>query len=350
MPGVAITTSSSAVRLASTRCAAFRRIRTVSHTCRAIHILQALLGSVDCPGGWRYKAPFPKPIPPGIKAAWPKAEAGLPLDGPPLGFPRSPEDLIVDQHGDPLRVDKAFSWEHPLALHGMMHMVLHNAANHDPYGIDVLFMFMANMAWNSSMNIPETLGYFTKKREDGEYVIPKIIYSDAFYSETVPYCDLILPDTTYLERWDCISMLDRPISSAHGGGDAIRQPVLPLDRDVRPFQTVLLDIGARLGLPGMTKEDGSPKFPGGYEDYIVNHERAPGCRSAVGLARRGREQFGRRRGQSRPTDALHRKRLLLARGAAALRAVHEVRQSRVPATREEDGVAGPCRTDYLPTL
>ena len=246
------------------------------HTCRAIHILQALLGSVDCPGGWRYKAPFPKPIPPGVKAAWPKAEAGVPLDGPPLGFPRSPEDLIVDQHGEPLRIDKAFSWEHPLALHGMMHMVLHNAATQDPYGIDVLFMFMANMAWNSSMNIPDTLGYFTNKREDGEYVIPKIIYSDAFWSETVPYCDLILPDTTYLERWDCISMLDRPISSAHGGGDAIRQPVLPLDRDVRPFQTVLLDLGARLGLPGMTNPDGSPKFPGGYEDYIVNHERAPG--------------------------------------------------------------------------
>ena len=246
------------------------------HTCRAIHILQALLGSVDCPGGWRYKAPFPKPAPPAIKPAWPKAEAGVPLSGAPLGFPRSPADLIVDQHGDPLRIDKAFSWEHPLALHGLMHMVLHNAANHDPYGIDVLFMFMANMAWNSSMNIPETLGYFTKKDADGEYVIPKIIYSDAFWSETVPYCDLILPDTTYLERYDCISMLDRPISSAHGAGDSIRQPVLPLTRDVRPFQTVLLDLGARLGLPGMVKDDGSPRYPGGYEDYIVNHERSPG--------------------------------------------------------------------------
>jgi sulfite dehydrogenase (quinone) subunit SoeA len=28
----------------------------------------------------------------------------------------------------------------------------------------------------------------------------------------VAYADLILPDTTYLERWDCISLLDRPIS------------------------------------------------------------------------------------------------------------------------------------------
>ncbi|ALE16093.1 Anaerobic dimethyl sulfoxide reductase chain A [Altererythrobacter epoxidivorans] len=262
------------------------------HTCRAIHILQALLGSVDVPGGWRYKAPFPKPVPPGIKPAWPKAEAATPLSGPPLGFPRGPEDLIVDQYGEPLRIDKAYSWEHPLALHGLMHMVLHNAATQDPYGIDVLFMFMANMAWNSSMNIPKTLGYFTAKRDDGEYVIPKIIYSDAFWSETVPYCDLILPDTTYLERWDCISMLDRPISSAHGAGDSIRQPVVPLDRDVRPFQTVLLDLGARLGLPGMVNNDGSPKYPGGYSDYIVNHERSPGIGPLSGWRGENGEKSG----------------------------------------------------------
>ena len=37
------------------------------HTCRAIHLLQMLLGSIDCPGGWRYKPPFPRPIPPHVK-------------------------------------------------------------------------------------------------------------------------------------------------------------------------------------------------------------------------------------------------------------------------------------------
>ena len=34
----------------------------------------------------------------------------------------------------------------------------------------------------------------------------------------VPYADLILPDTTYLERWDCISLLDRPISERRRAG------------------------------------------------------------------------------------------------------------------------------------
>ena len=36
--------------------------------------------------------------------------------------------------------------------------------------------------------------------QTGAYRIPRIIYSDAYNSEMVAYADLILPDTTYLER------------------------------------------------------------------------------------------------------------------------------------------------------
>ena len=67
----------------------------------------------------------------------------------------------------------------------------------------------------------------------------------------VAYADLVLPDTTYLERHDCISLLDRPISDADAAADAIRQPVVKPDRDVRPFQDVLIELGARLKLPGL---------------------------------------------------------------------------------------------------
>ena len=55
------------------------------------------------------------------------------------------------------RIDKAYSWDAPLAAHGLMHMVITNAATADPYPVDVLFMYMANMSWNSSMNIPAVL-------------------------------------------------------------------------------------------------------------------------------------------------------------------------------------------------
>jgi anaerobic selenocysteine-containing dehydrogenase len=98
----------------------------------------------------------------------------------------------------------------------------------------------------------------------------------------VPYADLILPDTTYLERFDCISLLDRPISEADMAADSIRYPVVEPDRDVRGFQEVLIDLGARLGLPAFSNKDGSPKYPGGYADYMVNHERAPGIGPLAG--------------------------------------------------------------------
>lgn len=266
---------------------AFHAMRGISahsngfHTCRAIHLLQMLLGAIDTPGSWRYKSPFPRPIPPGPGPAGKTTAPNTPIAGNLLSFPHGPEDLLVDDEGRPLRIDKAFSWEAPLALHGMMHTVIGNAGAGDPYEIDTLFMFMANMAWNSAMNPGEIIRILTEKRPDGEYRIPHVIYADAFFSETVPYADLILPDTTYLERWDCISLLDRPIGSAHGPGDAIRQPVLKPDRDVRPFQEVLIELGARLGLPAFVKEDGSPRFKD-YPDYIMNHQRMPGIGPLAG--------------------------------------------------------------------
>jgi anaerobic selenocysteine-containing dehydrogenase len=249
------------------------------HTCRTIHILQMLLGSIDTPGGFRYKPPFPRPIPPGLKPAGHphQINPGRPLAGPPLGFPTSPEDLLIDADGTPRRIDKAFSWEAPLAAHGLLHHVITNAWKGDPYTIDTLFMFMANMSWNSSMNTAGVIGMLTDRNAaTGEYKIPRIIYSDAYASEMVAYADLVLPDTTYLERWDCISLFDRPICDAEGAADSIRQPVMTPDRDVRPFQDVLIELGARLKLPGLTKGDGTARYPGGYADYLVHHERKPG--------------------------------------------------------------------------
>jgi len=265
------------------------------HTCRALHLLQMLLGSVDVPGGFRYKPPFPRPAPPAAKPAGGPGQVapGQPMLGPPLGFTTGPEDLLVDADGMPCRIDKAFSWDAPVAVHGMMHTVITNAWKGDPYPIDTLFLFMANMSWNSAMNTGDTIKMLTDvDPETGDYRIPNIIYSDAFFSEMVPYADLVLPDTTYLERWDCISLLDRPISSADGAADAIRRPVLQPDRDVRPFQDVLLDLGARLGLPGLVDADGAARYPGGYPDYLANHERKPGIGSLAGWRGTDGDQSG----------------------------------------------------------
>ena len=55
-------------------------------------------------------------------------QPSTPLPGAPLGFPHGPEDLLVDADGTPQRIDKAYSWDAPLAAHGLMHMVITNAA------------------------------------------------------------------------------------------------------------------------------------------------------------------------------------------------------------------------------
>jgi len=265
-------------------------------TARALHLLQILLGAVETPGSFRLKPPYPKPL-----EAHPTPHfvttPGKPLSGPHLGYVRGPENLCLLPDGSPARIDKAFSWENPFSAHGLMHMVIPNAHAGDPYRIDTLFLYMANMAWNSSMNTTAVMSMLTDKGPDGEYIIPRIIYSDAYASEMVAYADLILPDTTYMERHDCISLLDRPISEPDAAGDSIRWPVTDPDRDVRGFQSVLLDLGARLGLPAMVTEEGKPRFRD-YADYIVTHQRRPGVGPLIGY--RGADGSKEGRGEPNP--------------------------------------------------
>ena len=204
------------------------------HTCRALHLLQLLLGAVDAPGSFRYQPPYPKPVPPPNRpgktrkrrrharraAARLRARAGR-----PAGRRRTASRAASTTRS---------RGRYPLAAHGMLHTVIRNAHAGDPYRIDTLLMFMANMSWNSAMNTRETMHWLTDRDADGEYRIPHIIYSDAYASEMVAYADLVLPDTTYLERFDAISLLDRPISDADArrgcdpppgvrSGDAARQ-------------------------------------------------------------------------------------------------------------------------------
>ena len=65
---------------------------------------------------------------------------------------------------------------------------------------------------------------------------------DAFQSEMVAFADLVLPDTTYLERHDVMSMLDRPISEYDGPVDSVRVPVVEPTGNCKPFQEVLIEL------------------------------------------------------------------------------------------------------------
>lgn len=143
-------------------------------TIRGLAVLMSLLGTIDRPGGFRHKAPYPRQTPPNVKP--PSSEADIkpntPLGKAPLGWPTQPEDLSLSEDGTPLRIDKAYSWEHPLAAHGLMHNVITNAVKGDPYSIDTLMIFMANMSWNSTMNTAEIRKLLNEKDSTGQFKIP----------------------------------------------------------------------------------------------------------------------------------------------------------------------------------
>ena len=273
------------------------------HTIRSLAILMSLLGTIDRPGGFRHKAPFPRGIPPSAKSpSSPDAvKPNTPLAGLALGWPASPDDLFVDESGGPVRIDKGFSWEYPLSVHGLMHNVITNAWRGDPYRIDTLLIFMANMAWNSTMNTSEVRRMLNDRDESGEHRIPFLVVCDAFQSETTAFADLVLPDTTYLERHDVMSMLDRPISEFDGPVDSVRIPVVPPTGECKPFQDVLVELASRLGLPAFVNADRSRKFAD-YRDFVIHYETEPG--SGIGFLSGWRGKDGSKflRGEPNPAQ------------------------------------------------
>jgi len=270
-------------------------------TVRSLAVLMSLLGTIDAPGGFRHKAPYPRHIVPNYRAFSDPAmiQPNTPLNAAPLGFPASPEELAINPDGSPIRIDHAYSWEHPLAAHGMMHNVITNAVKGDPYRIDTLLIFMANMAWNSSMNTSAVREMLNRKDEHGEHMIPFLVVCDAFQSETVAFADLVLPDTTYLERHDVMGMLDRPISEFDGPVDSVRVPVVKPLGECRPFQEVLIELAARLKFPAFTTPEGERKFKG-YTDFIVNFQPTPGIGFLMGW--RGKDGESHLRGEPNPNQ------------------------------------------------
>lgn len=268
-------------------------------TVRALAVLMSVLGTIDAPGGFRHKAPYPRHIVPNYRAFNDPGmiQPNTPLNAAPLGFPASPDELAINPDGSPIRIDHAFSWEHPLSAHGLMHNVITNAVKGDPYRIDTLMIFMANMAWNSSMNTMGVREMLNRKDEKGEHMIPFLVVCDAFQSETVAFADLVLPDTTYLERHDVMGMLDRPISEFDGPVDSVRVPVVPPTGECKPFQEVLIELASRLKFPAFTTPEGGRKYTG-YPDFVVNFEPQPGIGFLMGW--RGKDGTEHLRGAPNP--------------------------------------------------
>ena len=111
------------------------------------------------------------------------------------------------------------------------------------------------------------------------------------------FADLVLPDTTYLERHDVMGMLDRPISEYDGPVDSVRIPVVKPKGECRPFQEVLIELASRLKFPAFTTPEGERKFKG-YTDFIVNFQPSPGIGFLMGW--RGKDGESHLKGEPNP--------------------------------------------------
>src|SRR3546814_20215212 len=70
------------------------------HTCRALHLLQLLLGAVDAPGSFRYQPPYPTPIPLPNRPGQAHRAAGTPNAGP-QGLVPAPQPPPAAHNGPP---------------------------------------------------------------------------------------------------------------------------------------------------------------------------------------------------------------------------------------------------------
>jgi thiosulfate reductase / polysulfide reductase chain A len=76
-----------------------------------------------------------------------------------------------------------------------------------------------------------------------ESILPYIVVSDVAYSETAAYADLLLPDASYLERWDWDNMVSYDMIQEY----YIRQPLITPLGETRNFIDTLCDLSQRLG-------------------------------------------------------------------------------------------------------
>lgn len=176
---------------------------------RAIVALNALAGTIGQRGGWNYTpgdvnqlAPQPGPVPP-------RPRIETPLSHPP-GF------------GFANRL-------YPRAISSTIYPDLQDGR----VSIEVLISYYVNapMSWPEGPDlVRETLLDETR--------IPFHVAIDAFPSETVETADLVLPDATFLERWD----LDARNSYSYAPYVGLRQPVVAPPGECRDIRDILSTI------------------------------------------------------------------------------------------------------------
>ena len=180
---------------------------------RSIMILNSLMGSVESKGGFFFKK-------------GPGEEGGKParkLTGqkfPKIGVPR------FDKVGTP-------DFPLPDPNHGVGQMLPNAILNEDPYPIKAFIAFR----FDPLMSIPDT--NLTKKAFKK---LDLIVSIDINYSDIAWYSDVILPESSYLERTDCIQQMNGLKPQMF-----LRRQAVPPRYNTREGAMILKQIADRIG-------------------------------------------------------------------------------------------------------
>lgn len=176
----------------------------------AIHSLNALLGSIDTPGGV-VRSP------------------GLPL----APWPEMPADEVARGGLDKPRIDRAGTASAPLARHAV-HNLPESLLSGRPYPVDTALVYYTNPCFSS----PDPQDFRRALERVGF-----IVSFSPFMDETTAVADLVLPDHTYLERWQ-----DDPVEGVGAYSIfGLRQPAMEPQKDTRNTGDVLIGLAKAVG-------------------------------------------------------------------------------------------------------
>jgi len=174
---------------------------------RAIALLSALLGNWGRKGGL-YLAT-------GIKVA------PFPLPKPPA----SDKPMADNPNGE----------KYPFADEGITNGIREATLTGKPYPIKGWFVYSTNLPY--ALPAPEE----TRKAMD---MLDLLVVVDTMPSEITGYADVVLPEVTFLERYEQLLT-----GFGRQGWLSLRQPVMPAPADQKPNWWIAKQLAARLGIP-----------------------------------------------------------------------------------------------------
>lgn len=205
---------------------------------RAIQMLASITGNIDNPGG-RCK---------GVGASW--------------KYPKGPKNKPKAKK---LNIFDGFPGAAALPTHHMSHHVL-KMIKDGQAGRPEIYMWYCYTPVYANGEVQENIDVLKD-----ESLIPYTVCVNPFYDESASLADLILPDATYLERWDYEDM----VSPTQIAEYAIRQPLVKPFGEARDFGDVCCELAERMGLPLGVKTK---------EEFVKKAcEMTPGVKDAGGF-------------------------------------------------------------------